>query len=106
MSQDKLSLQVTVYVPADRNQSAPRDTTPFVVFLLSVTGPVLLFLFLFNPPHFSEAVPKIIKVRYLDPFFLLTVITEFELYFVLLFDLVYTGGCSPHSVCNAVQSVI
>lgn len=29
MSRDKLSPQVTVYVPADRNQSAPRDTTTF-----------------------------------------------------------------------------
>lgn len=30
-SQDKLSLQLTVYVPADRNQSPPQDTAPFVV---------------------------------------------------------------------------
>ncbi len=43
MSQDKLSPQVTVHVPADRNQSAPQDTAPFVVFFLSVTRPVVLF---------------------------------------------------------------
>lgn len=87
MSQDKLSLQVTVYVPADRNQSAPQDTAAFVVFFLSVTGP-LLFYFTFTliqTIFFSEALPKIIPVQYLDPFFLLSVNTAFEWYFVLLF---------------------
>lgn len=41
-NQDKLSLQVTVSVPADRNQSPPQDTAPFVVFFLVQ---VLLFQF-------------------------------------------------------------
>lgn len=57
-------------------------------------------------PIFLKQCQKSLKCDTFNPFFLLTVITEFELYFVLLFDLVYTGGCSPHSVCNAVQSVI
>lgn len=69
MSQDKLSPQVTVYVPADRNQSAPQDTAPFVVFH-SVRGPVVLFSFYSNPAIFSEAVPNIITVQYFDPLFL------------------------------------
>lgn len=63
MSQDKLSLQVTVYVPADRNQSAPQDTTPFVVFPLRVTGTVVLFSFYSNPNHFSKEAPKFITVH-------------------------------------------
>lgn len=58
MSQDKLSPQVTVYVPADRNQSAPRDTAPFVVFFRSVTGPVVLFSFYFNPQCFFSSTAK------------------------------------------------
>lgn len=73
MSQDKLAPQVTVYVPADRNQSAPQDTAPFVVFFHSVTGPVVLFSFYFNPRCF-EALPKIITLQHLSPFFLFSVI--------------------------------
>lgn len=57
-NQDKLSLQVTVSVPADRNQSPPQDTAPFVVFFSLVQ--VILFQFscllLFTPStnnHYS-----------------------------------------------------
>jgi len=59
MSQDKLTPQVTVYVPADKNQSTPQDTAPFVVFFLSVTGSVLLFFSpLIHLGFFSKAVPE------------------------------------------------
>ncbi len=79
MSQDKLSPQVTVYVPADRNQSAPQDTAPFVVFPSLLQAPLFYFPFTLILCIFSEAVPKIITVQYLDPFFLLSVITASEL---------------------------
>lgn len=63
MSQDKLSPQVTVHVPADRNQSAPQDTASFVVFFRSVTGPVVSFFLLLEFFFFfhhlvSHTVPK------------------------------------------------
>lgn len=65
LSQDKLTLQVTVYVPADKNQSAPQDTSPFVVFFFLLQALLVLFSITSIPTHFFQSIAKIIILRFL-----------------------------------------
>lgn len=89
VSQDKLTLQVTVYVAADKNQSAPQDTSPFVVFFFCYRPCSFSFLSPQSKPFFVKALPISLYCSLFNPFFHLFLSDSIWILFSSVFDLVH-----------------